>query len=299
MSFRPFSDTRLKRLKIWAVGVVLHALPMPWKLACFRWFFRRRCSRPRTFFERLHWNLLQRYDERLVKTSDKIGVRDYVASKVGSKYLTKIYGVYESAKQIPFSTLPEKYVLKANHGSGWNVFVRSKRQVQENEIRKKCDEWLKQVYSGYAEWWYGGIPAKLFAEEFLEDAERGIPNDYKFFVFRGQVGLVQVDTARFTDHRRNLYDPDWTPLESTLLYPRGTEIPRPAAYDEMKRVAEKLGEEFDFVRVDLYSVEGRVIFGEMTYFPECGAASFSSRELDAQMAHHLEQAIARGRASAR
>lgn len=220
-------------------------------------------------------------------------VRDYVASKVGSKYLSKIYGVYYQASQIPFRSLPEKFVLKANHGSGWNLLVRHKSRMSEGDIRARCGAWLGQVYSRYPEWWYREITPALLVEEFLEDAAGEVPADYKFFVFRGEVGLIQVDTARFTDHRRNLYGPDWTPLEASLLYPRGAEIPRPAVFDEMTRVAEKLGEDFDFVRIDLYALGHRVVFGEMTYLPESGSAEFSSRELDEQMTRCLERAFAR------
>ena len=136
-------------------------------------------------------------------------------------------------------------------------------------------------YKEMGEMVYRNIPPRIMIEEFINDGSGAAPKDYKFFVFRGKIAMIQVDATRFTDHRRNLYTTDWEWID--VLYSRkGIDEPveRPALLQKMLATAEALGREFDFIRVDLYATGDRVYFGELTATPEGGLARFTQKEYD-------------------
>jgi hypothetical protein len=235
--------------------------------------------------------------------ADKVRVREYVKDRVGSEVLTHLYAVADSPERVRNFDFPREFVLKASHACGGVVLVAEcfppERQLPEppagwprgltihpdaldwTRLTGLCAEWLSSRYNPYEEWAYSKVHPRILVEEFLSDD--GVPVDYKFFVFGGQVHLVQVDQDRFGDHRRNLYSPDWKLLEVEYGYPRGPLDSKPARLDEMIRVAERLGGDLDFVRADLYNIGDRVVFGEMTIYPLSGCGRFSPREFDEQL----------------
>jgi hypothetical protein len=147
------------------------------------------------------------------------------------------------------------------------------------------NHWLRNSYyripNKLAEYAYKDIVPKFFIEEFLETSNREIPSDYKFFCFHGECKIVQVDSERFKVHTRDMFDLDWNLLPFTFTYPNSAIIPtRPKSFEEMIRIAESLSEGFDFIRVDLYNINGRIVFGELTNYPEGSLGKFSSREWD-------------------
>jgi hypothetical protein len=236
---------------------------------------------PSTFSEKVVWKKLHDRRPLLTLVSDKYRVRDYVAQRVGPQILADLLYVTNDPATIPFDRLPERYVVKANHGSGWTRIVLNGKDVDRAALIRECEGWLRRnLYNLDREWAYKDISPCILVEEFLDGG--GIaPIDFKFFVFGGRPLLIQVDVDRHSDHRRNLYDPNWRFVEVGYSYPHASrEIHPPMQLQIMLQIAADLGSEFDFVRVDLYEVSGRVRFGEMTNYPEGGMARFDPESFD-------------------
>jgi hypothetical protein len=243
---------------------------------------------PKTFNEKILW--LNLYDRRPVKVicADKYAVRDWVSQRIGDQYLIPLIGVYDDAEDIELDRLPNSFVIKATHGSGWNLIVEDKEQLQWHAAKHTLNGWLASSYYPYLrEWQYRDIPPRLVAEELVLDEHGEIPSDYKLLCLGGaenQTILVEVDLDRHTDHRRNIYDLDWNRLPFDLNYPgSGTVVPRPDRLDEMVDLARRLSGELPFVRVDLYSTPGGLFFGEMTLTPDGGGGRFEPPEWDRKL----------------
>jgi hypothetical protein len=183
-----------------------------------------------------------------------------------------------SAEEMTFAGLPERFVLKANHGSGMVKGVRDRDREDLPAAREICARWLRTDFSAREkEWVYRDIPRRLFAEQYLSDGENPEPLDYKFYVFRGRCGAMHVDLNRSSDHTRATFTRDFVFLPYRNDYPMAEpgRVTKPDNYDEMLHVAETLGRDFSFIRVDLYSIGERIYFGELTNFPGAG---FTYRE---------------------
>jgi hypothetical protein len=234
--------------------------------------------RPRTFNEKVLHRMV--FDRRpvLIQLQDKYAVRGYVREKIGEHVLPRLYWVTNTPADIPFEALPNQFVVKASHGSEWVCLVPDKTSVKTQELVDKCTYWLSgNYYWANREWAYKDIEPRIMVEEFISDGSGPAPIDYKFYVFGGRVHMIQVDTGRFVDHRRDLYTGSWDRLEVTTAYEPIGGVPRPPHLDEMITCAEKLGEGLDFLRVDLYDA-GKVYFGELTLYPAAGGEEFTPEE---------------------
>jgi hypothetical protein len=246
---------------------------------------------PKTLNEKLQWKKL--YDRRRIYTlcADKYAVRDYIEKKVGAEYLVPLLLYTADPEKIDFSSLPDTFVVKANHGYGMTYFVDDKSKADVNQIRKVCRKWLKtDFYKWGREWQYKDIKRKILIQEMLIDDEGNIPADYKFHCFNGNVKFIQVDTDRFGNHQRTMYWPDWTlgyfnwceekefgDDPANDVNPR---IKKPKAYDKMIELSERLSKDFDYVRVDLYDVKGKIYFGELTFGHGAGYLIFFPKTYD-------------------
>jgi hypothetical protein len=215
---------------------------------------------------------------------DKYGVRAYVESKGLAHILNELYQVVDRPEQLDFDALPEKFVLKTTNGSGTNILCRSKTGLDIEATRRRLGEFLAMAeVSAGREWAYTGSSKKIIAERLLEDpanADGGV-SDYKFLCFGGRVAYIVYDKDRFTDHKRNFYDPQWRYVKVDSDCPSfGDSVPRPANLDEMISVAEKLSGDFPAVRVDLYNIGGRICFGELTFYPWSGYVVFEPDAFD-------------------
>jgi hypothetical protein len=222
------------------------------------------------------------YDRRPLYTllCDKVAVRDYVAGHVGPEYLVPMLGVFEKPQDIPWAELPSPYVIKAAHGSGWNLFVFDAAEADPSEMTRTLDRWLKMnFYSRVREWAYKDIPRRLIIERFIGTG-REAPEDFKFFCFDGVPQAIYVVRDRFTRPTITWYETKWTVLPIRYISPPGPARPAPAALEEMLAIARRLSEGFDFLRVDLYCVEERVYCGELTIYPGCGLSRFTPPERD-------------------
>jgi hypothetical protein len=257
----------------------------------FRHFHRRlRLDPPVTFNEKIQWLKLHDRDPIYTTLADKYAVRDYVASRIGTGYLNGLYGVFDHEYDIDFQALPDTFVLKATHGSGWNIFCRDKSQFDFEAAGRRLRKWLAtNFYRVGRDPQYRAIPPKVICEHLLADDERETLLDYKFFCFGGRVKLVQVDFDRYTNHTRNMYDRDWVQLPFDFNYPcvRLT-LNRPRNLQTMVDVAETLAGEMPFVRVDLYDVGSRILFGELTFTPESGYGAFEPPVWDYVLGSYID-----------
>ncbi len=208
---------------------------------------------------------------------DKWAVREWVAERVGEKYLNAVFGVYERSEDIDFSRLPEQVVLKATHGSAMNVIVRGREGGEADAVRRTCRRFLGQRYGWNTnESWYADVPPRIMAERYIEQSGRTLPDDYRFFVFGGKMAFVEVDCNRKTDKATNTnLDRKWNVMPFVQHPPVDPHVPRPECWEEMVAVAETLGAGFPFVRVDLYCPDGKtILFGEMTFAHAAGWSPF-------------------------
>jgi hypothetical protein len=184
--------------------------------------------------------------------------------------------VWARSDEIGFDGLPQQFVLKPNHGSGMVKVVTDRDREDLSAVRQICSQWLRTDFSAVQkEWVYRDIPRRVFAEQYLSDGANPFPLDYKFYVFSGHCEAVHVDIDRLSVHKRATFDRSFNllPFRNGFPIPPPGRITKPESLDEMLSVAETLGRDFSFIRVDLYWVHGRVYFGELTNFPDAGFKS--------------------------
>ncbi|MGY6213109.1 ATP-grasp fold amidoligase family protein [Cytobacillus firmus] len=240
---------------------------------------------PKRFTEKLQWYKLNYRDPLMTKCADKYEVREYVASKGLSDILVPIYGVYNRGEDIDFEKLPGKFVLKTTNGSHTNILCKDKSQLDLVNTRKTLNRWLqrsKQTKAG-REWAYYNIKPRIICEKYLEDNSNefdGI-NDYKFICMNGKVQFVYVDVDRFKTQKRNFYDTNWNYINVKSDHPNIEDcVPKPEGLEKMLKIANILAQDFPQVRVDLYWVNGKVIFGELTFYLLSGYVNFAPDEFD-------------------
>ena len=252
---------------------------------------------PKTFNEKVLYRVL--FDRRslLTRIQDKLAVRSYVDERLGPSILPELYHVTIDPDTIPFDKLPQKFVIKPTHGSGWIQIVTDRARLDLAALAKTCRDWLSwNYYEASGEWCYKNIPPCVILEQFIDDGTGNVPDDYKVFVFDGVVEMVQVDTGRFTEHRRGLYSPNWERLPVLLEYGDLTrDVPRPAHLAEMIAAAEKLGKGLDFIRADFYDTPDRLYFGELTTYPGGGLDRFHPAQFDSYLGSRWKlSAVRRG-----
>lgn len=238
----------------------------------------------RSFEEKVYNRMLFDRNPIWTTVSDKLLVRDYVSSKVTKNHLVPLLWKGELPEDIPFDELPEKFVIKANHGCKFNLIISDKSKLDEEEAKRQMRKWLKENFCTDnfigIEWAYKNIKPMILIESFLEDKGK-VPLDYKFFCFSGRVEYVQVNFDRFGDPSEKFFDRNFTPLDlwnGTKQY-QG-KVVSPNNYEVMIEIAESLSEGFDFIRVDLYSVGERIYFGELTCYPGGGRIPFVPEAYD-------------------
>lgn len=236
-------------------------------------------NEPQIFDEKLQWFKYYVRDPLLPYLVDKVKVREYVRETLGDNYLVPQYGVYTSVEEINLETLPEEFILKPNHMSGEFIICR-KGEKNKIDWKEKADEmrhWLRENYYYYhGEWAYKNITPAIICERLLQ----GNITDYKFFCVGGNPLLGEVINSRDDMGHRNEEWVDMNFQQLKFCPKRENEKPfeRPAHWEKMIETARMLAKEFPFVRVDLYEVEGRIYFGELTFSPDNGIAKTMPEE---------------------
>lgn len=257
-----------------------------------------RTRNPQTFREKVRYKMLRDHRTLVVTFADKAAVRDYVATMIGAQYLPRVCAILDDPAALRDVSLPDAYVVKPTHGSGAAIIV-SRHAPQDarlptehrswvyrhvraefapvDQVIRIAQGWVAQLYGQgpNREWVYGRMPRRIIVEEMLAGADGAVPDDYKFFVFHGRCSFVQVDSGRFGRRTQDFFRPDWQHLPLSGGAPWADPPPaKPVRLREMIDLAERLGADTDFVRVDLYDVDGRIVFGELTSFPAGGDSPF-------------------------
>ena len=191
-------------------------------------------------------------------------------------------GVWQSYEEIDFSKLPDSFVLKTNNGSGTNLIITNKQSINHKRASRMFSEWLQTDYSyvSFFEMHYSAIPPLIIAEEYIESMNHDLP-DYKFICFDGRPYFCRVDMGRFKNHTRSVYNLEWELQEwNQGHFPNCPHLNKPDSFDEMIKIATTLSEGFSHVRVDLYNVQGKIYFGEMTFSSGSGLEPFFPYESD-------------------
>lgn len=257
-----------------------------------------RTRNPRTFREKVRYKMLRDHRALVVAFADKAAVRDHVGAVVGAQYLPQAFAIVDDPGELRDVSLPAAYVIKPTHGSGAAIVVSDRASDEErlptdsgswvychvqpgharrDDVIRIARGWVSQLYGQgpNREWAYGRVPRRIIVEEMLAGADGSIPDDYKFFVYHGECVFVEVDSGRFGRRTQDFFRHDWRhlPLSGGLPW-ADPEPAKPARLNEMIDLAQKLGADTDFVRVDLYDVDGRIVFGELTSFPAGGDSPF-------------------------
>lgn len=252
------------------------------------WIKHRRwldLKNPRRFTEKVQWYKLYYKNEIMPNCADKYLVREYIRTKGLGHILNELYAVYDCPEDIRLSELPEKFVLKVSNGSGTNLICRDRNGLNEEEIVEKFRAYVRQArVNPGREWPYDRNRPVITAERLLEDKHHlnNAVNDYKIFCYDGRPEYVICISDRYSDRCNHLvYDTDWNKIPVASEGARIEEdAPRPETLEEMLNIAAKLSGDFPFARIDLYSVEGKVYFGEITFYPWSGYMEFEPDEFD-------------------
>lgn len=243
---------------------------------------------PQTLTDKINWLKLYDKNKAYRKYVDRDLVRHYVAEKTPNCLTANVLLKTKEISGDQWAKLPNQFVLKASHGAGMVKIVRDKSGTKLDEVQSIINNWLSLDYSAlYREWVYRDLDRYIIAEEFLTDSSGRIPNDFKFFCLNGVVAFVCVDFGRFSDLHRSVFDRDFELLDVKLTYPKGPPIQKPATYEKAREIAERLSSELTFARIDLYLLDSRIYFGEITLIPAAGRLNFSPFTFDFDMGQKL------------
>ncbi len=237
---------------------------------------------PKTFDEKLQWYKLYYRKPEMTALADKYEVRKYVKSKNLGHILNELYFVKDKLEIKDLEELPDSYVIKTTHGCDMNVLKEISDNKDASSNIKRVNKWLrKRHYYHGREWAYKNIKPRIICEKYLKNEEFGELIDYKFYCFSGKADVVFACAGRFSEEGvgYNAYDMDWNKVNVHKGKP-GVDIKfnKPKNFDEMKEIAEILAGDYPFIRVDLYSVEGKTVFGELTFYPDSGIIPFTPDE---------------------
>lgn len=229
---------------------------------------------PKTFNEKLCWLKLHHRDPMMSIMVDKSEAKKYVAGIIGKEYIIPTYGVWKRVEDIDFDSLPEKFVMKGTHDSGRVIVCDDKKRLDREEVLNEMRQSLdRDFYAITREWPYKNVPRRIIAEQFIQQSDGGL-TDYKFFCFDGHVDCVMVCLDRHIgDTKFYFFDRDWNFLRLNkrgLAAPEGFTLPKPEGIGRMFDIASELSQGQPFIRVDLYNIDGRIYFGELTFYPDGG-----------------------------
>lgn len=232
---------------------------------------------PETFNEKIQWlKLNYLYPNDLVtRCADKVAVRDYIKELGCEEILIDTIKIYNNVDEINFDELPNKFVLKWNFGCGYNIICTDKSKLNVNVTKKILKKWGRSKFHLHnSELHYKKINRKIICEKFIEPENGVLPEDYKFYCFNGKAEYVMICYGR-DKGKPDFYffDRNWKIAKinkKSEKLPNNFNIPKPKMMDEMFKYADKLSKEFPFVRVDLYTTQDKVYFGELTFTPSAG-----------------------------
>lgn len=258
----------------------------------YRYKFNKKLDlkKPQTFNEKLQWLKLYDRNPEYTKMVDKYEAKKYVANIIGEEYIIPTLGVYDKFEDINFATLPNQFVIKCTHDSGGLIICKDKTKLNIKEARKKINKSLKRnyFYTG-REWPYKNVKPRIIAEQYMVDESGTELKDYKFFCFNGEPKLLFVAKDRPYATKFNYYDMDFKKLPFKQHYKNFNDyIEKPKGFEKMIELSRKLSKDIPHVRVDFYDINGKVYFGELTFYHFSGFEKFEPNEWDKKLGDMLE-----------
>lgn len=265
------------------------------------WYMRRlfyKCNRyfpnfenPKTFNEKIHWFKLYYHNPLITTCCDKFAVKEYVEKVLGKGYTVPTIKSWTNVNDINFDELPEKFVLKVNWASGYNIIVKNKSLLNIDKVKHRLNQWMQPWSNSYYHsfnWGYKDMKPVIYAEEYIEQMD-GQLYDYKFHCTNGIPRNFLVAADRFKHKSFNFYDMDWNLLPFTRGGPNiKYEIEKPKLFDKMVEFSKILSAPFPFVRCDFYEIGDKVYLGEMTFYPGGGLLDFKPLEWDYKMGSYIQ-----------
>lgn len=244
---------------------------------------------PITFYDKIQYLKIHETLKKYSDYVDKYKVREFVKCEIGEEYLIPLLGVYNKFEEIDFDILPDKFVLKTNNSCGRNIICKNKKDINKKSIKRKLKKWLKEeFYYRFRETQYKDIKPLIICEKYLEDKSGGLM-DYKFICSNGEPKYIQVDIDRYGKHKQKYFDVEWNELDWSYGFEKyNGEIKKPENLDKMITIAKRLSSKFNFVRVDLYSVEDKIYFGELTFTPAAGLLIFKPKEVNKIVGDYID-----------
>ena len=244
---------------------------------------------PKTFNEYLCAEKIKDYKLDYWKYTDKYEAREYVKSVIGDKYLNEVIGIYTSFDDIDFDKMPRQFVMKGTHGSSYNIIVTDKDKLDIKVAAKKYKKWLNEnFYFKDREKNYKNIKPRIMVDKFLSPAD-GVIEEFKLFCFYGKVRMISYNKGEGHNRRTQLYDENWEKLDVKYGY-SGFDVEKlPDNKDELVKLSEELSKPFDFVRVDLYNIDGKIYFSELTFHPGGGLVPFTPSSFDETLGKFLKK----------
>lgn len=242
---------------------------------------------PETFNEKLQWLKLNNRKKIYTTMVDKYEAKEYVSKIIGKEYIIPTLGIYNKFNEINFDNLPNEFVIKCTHDSGGLVICKNKQKLDLQKVKSKINICLKKnyYYEG-REWPYKNVKPRIIIEKYMEDRKTQEIRDYKFFCFNGKTKIFKIDFDRTKKHRANYYDIDGNLLkfgEEVCPPDFGKKIDMPINLKTMIEFAQKLSKNVPFLRVDFYEINGKIYFGELTFYPASGFGRFIPEEWDKKL----------------
>lgn len=247
---------------------------------------------PVSYNEKLQWIKLYDKNPLMPKCCDKFTVREYVKSRGCGEILNDLLWEGFNPKEIPFESLPDQFVIKVTHGSSFNIICEDKSELDIDKTISQLNKWLKADFLPcYGEWFYGIEKPRIIVEKYLKDDKYDSLYDYKFMCFHGEPKLVYVNTWKDNKPALNVYDTDFNLLPGVQLgfeNDLDSPISKPEKFDEMLEYARVLSKDFMHVRVDFYEVNGKIIFGELTFTKSAGFGKITPYSFDEEMGSWID-----------
>ena len=273
------------------ISVFRRNFPVMWSKVHYKKLFHKKLNlkNPVNMNEKINWMKFYYcpYNELEIKCTDKYAVRSYVEEKGLKEILTHLYGVWDSADDINWNELPEKFAIKCNHGCAMNIICADKSILDIEEAKKKLNRWMKENFGRErAQPHYSTIKPKIICEEYIESKEGVFPDDYKIHCFNGEPKVIDVHTGRGKEHLVTCYDTEWNYLDYKCNPGERTEPP--VCLYRLLDISRILSEDFPYVRVDLYIEDEKIIFGELTFTQGNGCVTDFTEKGNIEMGNMLD-----------
>ena len=254
--------------------------------------YKLNLDNPKTFNEKLQWLKLHDRNPNYGKMVDKYEVRKYISETLGEDLSIPLLGVYDKFEDIDFNKLPNQFVIKCTHDSGGLVICKNKDKLDYKKAKKKIEKSLKRnyFYPG-REWPYKNLKPRIIIEKYMVDNKVKDLIDYKIMCFNGEPLYTFVYSERFSDDgvKATFFDKDWNILDFKRKFgDTKVNIKKPINYDKMLEYSKKIAQNIPFVRIDWYEVNGKLYFGEITFFPSSGFGAFNPQEWDLKLGNQIK-----------